>query len=241
LGKDCRGSTASSEIEMQYETAKPPGFFITGTNTEVGKTYVTALLAKCMLASGIRVGVYKPVASGCIARDGKLVSKDAEQLWNPAGRPESLYAVTPQCFAAPLAPNVAAREEGKTVDAKLLRTGLQRWLDYQCVLVEGVGGLMSPISDGDLVIDLAEEFAFPIIIVVANELGCINQTLQTIAVARARELSIAGIVMNCTSQQQDQSSATNVEELARWTDVPILASVGWNETQIDLSQFAPDA
>ncbi len=222
---------------MQNETTKTHGFFITGTSTDVGKTYVTALIAKAMLATGVRVGVYKPVASGCILRDGKLVSEDAEQLWLAAGKPQSLDEVTPQCFAAPLAPNVAARTEQKSVDLSLLRTGFQQWSEYPTVLVEGVGGLMSPISDEDLVIDIAEEFALPMIVVIANELGCINQTLQTIEVAQSRKLPVAGLVMNCTSQQADQSSTTNAAELARWTDVPILSSVGWNESQIDLSCF----
>jgi dethiobiotin synthetase len=120
------------------------GFFITGTGTEVGKTYVAALIARELVAAGKRVGVYKPVASG----GGGATDDDATLLWEAAGRPLTLDQVCPQKFRAPVAPNVAARMEGRQVKANLLRTGIKPWLDAcDIVLVEGAGGLMSPISD----------------------------------------------------------------------------------------------
>ena len=138
------------------------GLFITGTDTEVGKTFVTSLIARASREKGANVGVYKPVASGCMLRGDDLFSEDAEQLWIAAGRPKTLGDVTPQRFAAPLAPNIAAKAEGKRIDAELLRSGLEAWRDSDVVLVEGVGGLMSPISDDDLVRDLAVDFGFPL-------------------------------------------------------------------------------
>lgn len=220
---------------MQNNTLSSPGLFITGTNTGVGKTYVTALIAQQLVATGRRVGVYKPAASGCELRDGQWVSEDAEQLWRAAGKPKTLEAVAPQRFAAAVAPNVAARLEGKRVDSPLLREGLQTWRDYDVTLVEGVGGLMSPISDDDLVIDLAAEFAFPLMIVVANELGCINQTLQTIEVAQNRGLEVAGIVFNLATSVQDESCETNQKEISRWTKTPVLATVRLGATAIELA------
>lgn len=211
-----------------FVSADAPGYFVSGTNTEVGKTYVTALLARWFRDRKRSVGVYKPVASGCTMRDGKLHSEDAEQLWLAAGKPQTLEAVTPQCFAAALAPNVAARNETSEVNATLLRSGIECWNDYDVVLVEGVGGLMSPISDHDLVVDLAVDFAFPLIIVAANELGCINSTLQTLAVAESRGLTVAGIVLNQASTDPDASCDSNASELRRWTNVPI-ATVHWGE------------
>src|SRR5262245_30914885 len=95
------------------------GLFITGTGTGVGKTYVAALVARVLRNSGRRVGVYKPVASGCEIRDGRLVSVDAIALWEAAGRPGSLDQVCPQLFAALLAPHLAARAEGRKVNARL--------------------------------------------------------------------------------------------------------------------------
>ena len=208
---------------------------MTGTNTEVGKTYVSALLARTLVSQQVTVGVYKPVASGCLPRNGHLHSDDAEQLWQAAGKPLTVEAVTPQRFVAAVAPNVAARLEGRSVCPTLLREGLHAWKDYDVTIVEGVGGLMSPISDQDLVVDLAVDFEFPVLIVVANELGCINQTLQTIEVARARGLEVKGIVLNAAKQSRDVSCETNRNEIVRWTDIPIVATVGWGDITIDLT------
>src|SRR3954471_17874416 len=131
------------------------GLFITGTGTGVGKTYVGALVARALRTAGKRVGVYKPVASGCDIRDGKLISPDAIALWEAAGRPGTLEQVCPQLYAAPLAPDLAARAEGKQVDPQHLREGIRFWqTTSDVVLVEGAGGLMSPLSDDDYNADL---------------------------------------------------------------------------------------
>ena len=205
------------------------GLFITGTGTGVGKTYVAALIARTLTSAGKRVGVYKPVASGCDSRDGRLESSDAIALWEAAGRARTLEQVCPQMFAAPLAPHLAARAEGRRVDQKLLRSGLEFWrATCDFVLVEGAGGLMSPVSDDDYNADLAEEFGFPLVVVAANVLGTINATLQTLIVADTfREgLEIAGIVLNTPRLVvSDPSVESNADELARRCVPPLLAEV----------------
>src|SRR5271165_616854 len=104
------------------------GLFITGTDTGVGKTYVAALIARSLAASGRRVGVYKPAASGCVRNaQGCLVSEDAVALWEAVDRFGDLEHVCPQRFAAPLAPHLAARAEDQEIDADLLRSGLDYW------------------------------------------------------------------------------------------------------------------
>lgn len=211
------------------------GLFITGTDTDVGKTYVTALIAKQIVSEGRSVGVYKPAASGCNfdERDDPFV------LWEAAGKPAELKDVCPQQFAAPLAPHLAARAENKEVDAKLLRYGLDFWRDrYDIVLVEGLGGLMSPVTDDEFVADLAFDFGFPLIVVARNSLGVINQTLQTlITAATFRDgLGIAGIVLNytrCGSNGEDQSQSSNREELAGRCVPPVLAEVRWNACELE--------
>ena len=214
-----------------------PGLFITGTDTEIGKTYVTALIAKALVAVGLRVGVYKPVASGCVQGESELVSEDALALWEAARRPANLTYVCPQLFAAPLAPHLAARAEGKKVDAELLREGIGFWQDCSAVvLVEGAGGLMSPISDDDYVADLAFDLGYPLIVVSPNRLGTINATLQTlITAATFREgLSVAGVVLNDVSPAADDASlVSNRSELEQHCVPPILAHVGWNATAFD--------
>jgi dethiobiotin synthetase len=205
------------------------GLFITGTGTGVGKTYVGALIAKSLRESGKRVGVYKPVASGCEMRDGKLVSPDAIALWEAAGRPGTLEQVCPQMFAAPLAPHLAAREEGKRVDEKRLREGLEFWRETSdVVLVEGAGGLMSPISDDAYNADLASEFGYPLVVVSANALGTINATLQTLITASTfrDRLSVAGIVLNSPTRLEDDPSVTsNTAELSKRCEPPLIAVV----------------
>jgi dethiobiotin synthetase len=229
---------------------RPPGLFITGTDTGVGKTYVAALISMSLARAGYRVGVYKPVASGCWREgpgtgdqgpekaegrrqkeEGNLVSDDAVALWEGAGRPGELSAVCPQLFQAPLAPHLAARAEGKRVDAKLLRDGIAYWRERSdIVIVEGAGGLMSPISDDDYVADLAFEFGYPLVVVTVNKIGVINQTLQTLIVAETfREgIPIAGIVLNDVSADvNDPSRESNYDELCRHCVPPVIATVSF--------------
>jgi len=205
------------------------GLFVTGTGTGVGKTYVAALIARALRDAKVRFGVYKPVASGCESRGGELVSPDAVAMWEAAGRPGALERVCPQMFAAPLAPHLAARADGRRVDAKLLREGIEYWRETsEVVLVEGAGGLMSPISDDDYNADLAAEFGFPLVVVAANELGVINATLQTLITAATYcdGLDVAGVVLNSAARREDDASIeSNADELARRCVPPLLATV----------------
>ena len=164
---------------------KPPfGLFITGTDTEVGKTYVATHIAKDLVAAGHRVGVYKPVASECVSDGRQLVSEDAVALWEAAGHPLTLEAVCPQRFQAPLAPHLAARNEGRELDTELMRSGISAWAD-ECdiVIVEGAGGLMSPISDDEYFADVAYDLGYPTIVVAPNSIGVINQSLSALITA----------------------------------------------------------
>ncbi len=216
------------------------GLFITGTGTDVGKTYVGALIARALRKAGWRVGVYKPVASGCEWRGGKLISADAISLWEAAGRPGALDQVCPQLFEASLAPHLAARAEGKRVDARLLREGINFWRQTSdVVLVEGAGGLMSPISGDDYNADLARDFGYPLVIISANRLGTINATLQTMITARTYRggQGVAGIVLNSpTPAADDPSVESNAGELISRCDAPLLAVVqygGGLDRQVD--------
>ncbi|MFM7118598.1 MAG: dethiobiotin synthase [Planctomycetota bacterium] len=216
------------------------GLFITGTDTDVGKTFVGAIIVRSLTRQGYRVGVYKPVASGCEIVGGELQSADARALWEAAGRPLSLGDVCPQRFAAPLAPNLAAAAEGRSVDPKVLRSGLENWTDHcEMVVVEGAGGLFSPISQSDFVLDLACELAYPVIIVAANRLGTINATILSIQAAERAGLRIAGVVLNTTERRpSDPSQASNAAELARClqllkSPVRLLGTVDQGAEQLD--------
>ncbi len=200
-------------------------FFVTGTDTEVGKTYVTALLAEKGRQAGLRVGAYKPVCSGAVTReDGSRYWEDVERLRASIGRTVSAERICPQCFAAPLAPPVAARLEGKAVNSDLLTTGLDWWRDrFDVVLVEGAGGLLSPVTDCWLVADLVQQLGRPPLIVVArNGLGTINHTLLTLEVAAHRGLPVRAVVLSDVSGQgSDQSKRSNAQEIAKRISCPL--------------------
>jgi dethiobiotin synthetase len=205
------------------------GLFVTGTDTEVGKTWVATMIVKCLARAGHRVGVYKPVASDCISDGQNLVAEDALALWEAAGRPLSLDAVCPQKFEAPLAPHLAARQQGREIDAALLRTGIEAWAD-ECdvIVVEGAGGLMSPVSDDEFVADIASDLGYPLVVVAPNVLGVINQSLQTLITAACFRdgLPVAGLVLNDTQiLDGDVSIDSNLDEIASRTETPVLGRV----------------
>ncbi|MCH2180993.1 MAG: dethiobiotin synthase [Mariniblastus sp.] len=215
---------------------KPPvGLFVTGTDTEVGKTYVGALIVKSLVDAGYRVGVYKPSASDCVHDGQELVSEDAVALWEAAGRPLTLNDVCPQRFRAPLAPHLSARAEGRQMDIDLLRNGISRW-EGQCdlIVVEGSGGLMSPISDEEYVADLAFDFGYPVVVVAPNVLGVINQTLQTLITASCFRggIPVGGVVLNNPQVfEGDRSIPTNPQEIECRIQVPLLAKVDYEASQ----------
>jgi dethiobiotin synthetase len=169
------------------------GLFITGTDTGVGKTAVAVAVAAERRAAGVRVGVYKPVASGVVF-DG---SSDIERLWEAAGRPLTLEAVCPQAFAAAIAPVQAAAVEGKRINEQLLRDGIGPWREAsELVIVEGAGGLFSPLGEESLNVDLARDLGLPLVIVDAARLGMIGRTLTVVRAARAEGLEVAEIVIS---------------------------------------------
>ncbi len=229
--------SAATQVR-QGQAARCRGLFIAGTDTCVGKTYVAATIARDLAHAGWRVGVYKPAASGCRRAGKTLVSDDAVALWDAAGRPGKLSAVCPQRFSAPLAPHLAAIQERKEIDSQQLRRGLQYWLRRSdVVVIEGAGGLMSPMGEQDYVADLARDFGYPLIVVAANRIGTINHTLQTLIAAQAfgSGLPVAGIVLNdvLPPEVDDPSVRFNRCELELRCVPPVLAQIGYRESQFD--------
>lgn len=212
------------------------GLFVTGTDTDVGKTYVSALIAAELRAAGHRVGVYKPVASGCVFDGDELVAPDAVALWEAAGRPLSLDAVCPQCFEAPIAPHLAAIAEGKTLDVNLASKALGAWTPHcDIVVVEGAGGLMSPIDEEEYVADLAFDFGYPLVVVAKNVVGAINQTLQTlIAASNFRDgLPVGAVVLNDVSANKDPAADSNLEEVVTRVEGPLFSRLQHQSTELD--------
>jgi len=178
--------------------SRVPGILVIGTDFGVGKTVVAGGLATLWRRQGKRVGVFKPIAVGCARRVRLgLVSDDAECLAYCAGTDLPLDVVNPIRYRRHVVPMVAAEESKTPIDFEAL------WhaFDQVCrasnvVIVEGVGGLLVPIERKRLMVDLAVEFGYPLLIVAHADLGAVNQILLTVEAARARDLSIAGVVLN---------------------------------------------
>lgn len=214
------------------------GLFITGTDTGVGKTFVASAIVRRLRDRKIRVGAYKPAVSGSTPGPDGPIWSDVEILYAALGGEYPREAICPQRFEAPLAPPVAAHREGREIDARLLIEGAGWWNDRVDVLiVEGAGGWLSPLADHLAVADVARELGFPIVIVARLSLGTINHTLLTIEAAQARNVPIAGIILNRAAPPgvKDLSEETNAVELARRTTVPILATIE-HEAAADLLQ-----
>jgi len=203
------------------------GIFVTGTDTGVGKTVVAAGLAAALIQSGHDVGVMKPVATGGVRRREGLMSEDAEFLAHVADAPEPMRVISPVVLAEPLAPTVAARRAGVTIDLDAIRAAFDEIAAaHQLVIVEGIGGLLVPITEGYRVADLAAEFDLPLVVVARPGLGTINHTLLTVEVARSRGLDLLGIIINgLDADAAGVAEETNPAELAHEADLPILTVV----------------
>ncbi len=204
----------------------PAGLFFTGTDTGVGKTVVTAAVARLLRRQGRPVAVCKPVATGAVEGPGGWRSEDTCQLAAAAGLEAEMDRVTPWAFPEPAAPPVAARAHGVGLTLDALAGAVRAWQrPGAVVLVEGVGGLLCPLTERETVADLAGVLGMPLVVVCRRSLGTLNHTLLTLEVARTRGLPVAGLVVNETAPPSGLAEATNVEELKRRGGVPLLAVV----------------
>ncbi len=201
---------------------------VTGTDTGVGKTWITSLLVRQLQQHGLRVGAYKPVCSGAEVDDqGNAVWSDVEALRAACADLPPIDHVCPQRFQAAVAPNVAAGLEGRTVDDEGLFQGTDVWrpvVDW--LVVEGAGGIFCPLSDRSTVMELALRLKGPIIVVAANRLGVISHTRMTVEILKARGLEATAIVLNEIAATQgsamDPSILTNALQLQHWIpEVPL--------------------
>ena len=195
--------------------------FVTGTDTGVGKTFVTCAIATALRRRGRRVGVMKPVETG-VERE----PDDALRLRAAAGDPSSLDDVCPYRLRAPLAPDVAARLEGVRIDLdRIVALIARRRTGVDVLLVEGAGGLLVPVVGRETWCDLAARTALPVLIVAANRLGTINHCALTVRVAHASRLAVRGIVLSEPVPNPDPSTATNAAAIADLTGVRVLGTV----------------
>jgi len=202
------------------------GIFITGTDTDVGKTVISAGLALVLRDRGIKVGVMKPVATGCYGPEERLISVDAAFLME-AGQNEYPPLSSPQRFRNPLSPNVAAMLEKKEVNVQsILKSYRQLQKHYDFIIVEGIGGLMVPLKKDYYVANLIRDMGLPIVIVSHAGLGAINHTLLTIDAAVIRNMEVRGVIFNRVSvTNYSLAELTNPKVIHDLSGVPILGSL----------------
>jgi dethiobiotin synthetase len=203
-----------------------PGLFVTGTDTDVGKTFVAAAIADALRLTGRRVAVLKPVATGCVRRREGLVSEDAELLAAAADTPQPLDLICPNRYAEPLAPSVAARRSGRPVDYDAIGRSIVTAGRVDGWVVEGAGGLFVPLDRQRTILDLLVAMRLPALVVATPRLGTINHTLLTVAALRAARVHVAGVVLNRypagTPTTAEETAAAEIEQHGR---VPVLAYV----------------
>lgn len=247
MGKpDRRSSSWHGEYHADHPKAilsayKGPGLFITGIDTEVGKTVVTASLAGALRRLGMRVGICKPVASGCpkhadrgnagVVTDDDYASPDAALSARMAGLADNdetlMKYLSPVRFGAPVSPHIASRIEGRATDWTRIAAAMDFWQENcDFLLVEGAGGWLVPLDDHDFTIaDMAATFRLPVLVVTMPTLGTLNVTGLTVQAIRQRQLVAAGLVINRVPSNQDLAAQTNIEELPRLTGAPLRATL----------------
>ncbi|MSP37581.1 MAG: dethiobiotin synthase [Deltaproteobacteria bacterium] len=200
--------------------------FITGTDTGVGKTFFSCALAALLKAEGYKVGVMKPVETGCVEKDGQLFPDDAWRLQQASGCAEPLDVICPYRLPEPLAPSIAAERAGVKIDVdRLLDVCRDLSAKHDITIVEGAGGLMVPLVPSFTFADFARVAKLPVIVVAANKLGVINHLLLTLEHASCKDLRPLGYVLNQLSSEISLAAQTNREVLAGLTGVPCLGEL----------------
>jgi len=187
--------------------------FITGTDTHVGKTNVTAALVRHLREQGRSVCALKPIATG-----GMPISEDTRMLAEVSH--QSFEAVTRWTFPEPVAPSLATRLHGVKLTLKDLCAPI-REANCEWLLVEGVGGLLCPLTATETVADWIAELNMPMLVVARRSLGTLNHTLMTLEVAHRRGLDVYGLIVNETAPVLGLAEETNLHELRRWISVPM--------------------
>lgn len=199
-------------------------YFITGVDTDIGKTFVTRGLALAYEAKGKKAGVFKPLQSGAIKSNNGLLAPDLEAI------KELSKTVNTKCsylLEGEVSPALAARLAGVKINIEKIKSDFKEFSRQNDItLVEGAGGLLAPAADNMLCADLIKELNIPIIIVTVPFLGRLNHTLLTIHYARTNNIPIKGIIVNKIPEFSDNPATVNfINELQMYTDIPVIGEI----------------
>ncbi len=210
--------------------------FVTGTDTGVGKTVVAAGIARLLYRRGLKIGVLKPVETGCEpgrAADGALLAEAAGLA------DDAVAATVPITYRQPLAPLVAARQEGRPIDLDRLDAAWQSLAGHDWVIVEGAGGLSVPISHDLDMAGLAGRWRLPLLVVARPGLGTLNHTFLTVHYGCSRGLAIVGVVISgWPAADPDPSLHSNPAMIEELCEVPVLGIVPWHHPMVTADDAA---
>jgi dethiobiotin synthetase len=207
----------------------PLSLFVTGTDTEIGKTFVSCALLHGFARAGLRAAAMKPIAAGAFERDGQWHNEDADQLDAAASVALPPEVRTPFLLKAPAAPHIVAANEGVSLDmARIVQCHGEAMKRADIVVVEGVGGFRVPLDDAHDTADLARALALPVVLVVGVRLGCISHALLTAEAIATRGLRMAGWVANVLDPAMlycEENIETIRARLAHEHGAPLLGTV----------------
>jgi len=199
------------------------GVFITGTGTNVGKTFVATAIAKNLTAQGINIIPRKPIESGCLKQDGKLIPQDAHALMQAANYQGTLSEVCPYRFEPAISPVRAAHLANQTLTTEQLVNICLQGSENGFTLVEGAGGFYSPLTENGLNADLAVALQLPVLLVADDSLGVLSHVLLNVEAVLARGLQLAGVVVNALSDSND-IHMNNSADLRERLNCPVFSS-----------------
>ncbi len=216
-----------------------PAWFVTGTDTEIGKTHIACALLYALRDAGYRTLAMKPVAAGT---DANGLNDDVERLLAASTEKAARELVNPYLFAAAVAPHIAAVEEGRRIELTTILAAFQRLQALtDAVIVEGVGGFCVPLNEQFDTADLAVTMQLPVILIVGMRLGCINHTLLTAEAIVSRGLPLAGWVANCVDPTMQRLNE-NLDTLRSRLPAPLLGVVAHGQQPLEAArilQFPP--
>lgn len=215
---------------------KSKRIFITGTDTDVGKTLITATLVHCLQEQEKRVVALKPVAAGCEWLDGQLCNSDALTLISVMQSKQAYNKVNPIALKAPLAPHISAAQESKTLSVEQIQQACQlSQHDAEYLLIEGAGGWLVPLNNQETYADYVQSEKLDVIMVVGMKLGCINHALLTQASILAMGLNLIGWVANIIDPHM-AAKTENISTLKNALKAPCLGEIPWIEGENIIQQ-----
>ncbi|HIJ51813.1 MAG TPA: dethiobiotin synthase [Planctomycetes bacterium] len=219
-------------MPIDLNLPKKNGLFMAGTDIGVGKTLIAGAIAKILTGSGQKVGVFKPIATGCRRDWEGMVSCDTDFLAACANSNFSLSTITPVGYVTPAAPIAGAAQEGRPIGFDSIASAYKDICEStDIVIVEGIGGVRMPLTAEFDLLDLAVEFGLPVVVIARLNAGTINHTLMTIDCIRAAELKIAGVVINgYNATEATVAEETAGQVIAQCGGVNVLCIVPFDET-----------